>query len=118
MRLGGAEVLRKASAGRYLLYVLVGCGAWMCIAALLLPSMDSRAKPRPVVVWSTVAILALAALCTSAAILIYLYGSWRKFPTVSNKIAYGVWMIFESVILLGVEAGSIYVILYILSHIA
>jgi len=118
MRLRGAEVLRKTTAGRYLLYVLVGCGAWMCIAALLLPPLDSRIKPRPLIVWSTTAVSVLLAICTAAAIPAYLYRSWCKLATVSSKVAYGDWMGFESVILLAIETGIVYFLLYTLSSVA
>ncbi len=85
------------------LYILLL--AWLVFpvpAALILPPLDSRQQSPPLVVWSCFALIVLLALVSAVIVPSYLYQSWSKLPSVPNKRVYGLWIGFETLLLLGV----------------
>ena len=101
----------KANAGRHLLCAFIGWAVFLYLSAVVLPPLDSHPKPPPLTLWNVIAITGLLTLYTAIAIAAYLYQSWLKFPTVPNKTVYGIWSGLESLLLLGMELGAVYLLL-------
>jgi len=106
--------LAKSGTDKHLCFVLLGWFAFLVIAAVILSPVDSHVEPGPVTLWSIVTITALLTLYTGVAVPAYLYQSWLRLPTVPNKTAYGLWIGLESLLLLSVAAGAVYLLLNML----
>ena len=94
--------LSKSSAEKHLLFAFLG---WIVVSVFslwFLPPLDSHAQPRPLTFWSIVTITAVVAIYTAISVAAYFYQSWRRFPTVPNRISYGLWMGFESLVFLAI----------------
>lgn len=81
---------------------------------MLLSPLDSHVTPRPLTLWTVITITALLTICTGIAVPAYLYQSWLKLPTVPNKTVYGLWIGLESLLLLAVEFGAVYLVVNML----
>lgn len=94
--------IAKIGTARNLGFVLL---AWFLLlgwVASAFPPLDSHLKPGPLVFWSFMILAVPLALLTVIFILAYLYQSWLMLPTAPNKIVYGLWLGFETLLLLGV----------------
>ncbi len=114
MELRRAEAPLTTTPGRHLLFAFIGWGVFLYYLAVFLPPVDSYVLPSRLLLWSVVSGTALLTLYTSVAISIYLYQSWLKWPTVPNKVSYGVWVGLECLVLLVVEYGAVYLLLNML----
>jgi hypothetical protein len=117
MELRGAEAHRRAAPGRHLLYVFIGWGLYLTVfGGLLVPPLGPDLRAVSPALWSTIAITitALLTLYTAVAVPVSLYHLWLKLPTVSNKMAYGLWIGVASLLFLAMESGAIYLLLYML----
>ena len=94
--------IARVGRARHLYILLLVWAVFLLLAACVLPPLDSRLPPSPLVGWSMVALTVLLALLSAIIVPAYLYLSWLKLPTVPNKTAYGLWMGFETLLLLGV----------------
>jgi len=114
MKPRGPEAQRKTTPGRRLLYAFIAWGVFLYFLAVLPPPLDSHVKPPPLTLWSVVTISALLTVYTVIAVAAYLYQSWLKLPTLPNKTAYGLWIGLESLLLLAMGLGAIYLVLNML----
>ena len=103
--------LRKLGTGRHLGFVLLAWVIFLLIAALLLPPLDSHLQPGSIVGWGVVMMAILLALTSMIIVPAYLYRSWLRLPTVSNRTAYGLWISFESLLLLAMLLGVAFLFL-------
>lgn len=95
----------KIGTGKHLGFVLLAWAVFFLLAAWVLPPLDSRLRPGPLVYWSFATLTVLLVLPTVIVIPAYVYRSWLKLPSVPNRTAYGLWVSFESLLLLGVPMG-------------
>ena len=98
----------RLSKGGRLLIVLAGWASSFVLAAIVLPPLDSHIAPKPAAYWSILALVAVLTLCSLIAIPAYLLQQWRRLPTVPNRAAYGIWLGFESMLLVAIPALSSY----------
>jgi len=61
--------------------------------------------------WSVIAITGLLTLYTAFAVPAYLYQSWLKLASARNRTAYGLWIGLESLLLLALTFGAVYLLL-------
>lgn len=94
--------IAKVGTGRNLGFVLLAWFVLLWWAAWAFPPLDSHPKPGPLVFWSFMILAVPLALLTVIFVLAYLYQSWLMLPTARNKIVYGLWLGFETLLLLGV----------------
>jgi len=92
----------KASAERHLFFAVLGWIVFLLSVALILPPCDSRVPPQPLTYWSIIEIAAGLAIYTAIMVPSYFCQSWRRLPTVPNKISYGIWISFESLVFLAI----------------
>jgi hypothetical protein len=95
----------KIGTGKHLGFVLLSWAVFFLLAAWVLPPLDSRLQPTPLVYWSVLTLTILLALPTAVVVPAYVYRSWLKLPTVPNRAAYGVWVSLESLLLLALPVG-------------
>jgi hypothetical protein len=114
MKLNRPNAKGEPKPGRHLLYAFIGWGVFACTAAFVLPPTDSRVEPPPLTFWSIITITALLAIYTALAVPGYLRHAWLKLPTVPNKLAYGLWIGLESVVLVAIEFGALYLLIAML----
>jgi uncharacterized membrane protein (DUF485 family) len=57
-------------------------------------------RRHPALHWPLVICGVVGAIIYAAGAWMYFYKSWRKLPLVPNKISYGIWMGFESLVFL------------------
>lgn len=95
----------KIGTGKHLGFVLLSWAVFFLLAAWVLPPLDSRLQPTPLVYWSVLTVTILLALPTVVVVPAYVYRSWLKLLTVPNRTAYGLWVGLESLLLLGVPVG-------------
>ena len=99
-------------AGRMLALVFCGWLILFWVAAWVLPPVDSRLPPQPLVFWSILAVAATLALATAVLTPIHFYQSWRRLSTVSNKAAYGVWLSFETLVVVTLAVWLVSLLLH------
>jgi hypothetical protein len=102
----------NANAGRHLLCAFTGWAVFFILSAVFLPALDSHVKPPPLTLWNVVVITGVLKLYTAIAIPTYLYQSWLTLPTAPNKTVYGLWIGLESLLLVGMELGAVYLLLH------
>jgi MFS-type transporter involved in bile tolerance (Atg22 family) len=95
----------KIGTGKHLGLVLLAWAVFFLLAAWMLPPLDSRLQPTPLVYWSVLTLTILLALPTVVVVPAYVYRSWLKLPSVPNRTAYGLWVGLESLLLLAVPVG-------------
>src|ERR1700733_3935349 len=95
----------KIGTGKHLGFVLLSWAVFFLLAAWVLPPLDSRLRPTPLVYWGVLTLTILLALPTVVVVPAYVCRSWRRLPTVSHRPAYGVWVGFETLLLLAVPIG-------------
>jgi hypothetical protein len=95
----------KIGTGKHLGFVLLAWAVFFLLAAWVLPPLDSHLQPTPLVYRSVLTLTILLALPTVIVIPAYVYRSWLKLPTVPNRAAYGLWVGFESLLLLTLPIG-------------
>jgi hypothetical protein len=95
----------KIGTGKHLGFVLLAWAVFFLLAAWVLPPLDSRLQPTPLVYRSVLTLTILLAVPTVIVVPAYVYRSWLKLPTVPNRAAYGLWVGFESLLLLAVPIG-------------
>jgi len=91
----------KIGTGKHLGFVLLAWAVFF-VLAWVLPPLDSRLRPTPLVYWGVLTLTILLALPTVVVVPAYVYRSWLRLPTVPNRTAYGFWVGLESLPLLGV----------------
>ncbi len=94
--------VHKVNIGKHLLFLCLGWAGLLVFSAVVLPPLDSHIPPQPAIYWSVVTIMVAFALYTAIVLPAYLYQSWRKFAAVPNKTAYGIWLGFETLLLLAI----------------
>ena len=94
--------LAKIGTGKHLGFVLLAWFAFFVLAAIVLPPVDSHLQPAAPLWWSLLAVAVLLAVPTVIVIPAYVYQSWLRLPTVPNRTTYGLWVAFESLLLLAV----------------
>jgi hypothetical protein len=95
----------KIGTGKHLGFVLLSWAVFFVLAAWVLPPLDSRLQPTPLVYWSVLTLAILLTLSTVIVVPAYVYRSWLRLPTVPNRTAYGFWIGLESLLLLAVPIG-------------
>ena len=83
--------------------------AFLWIAALILPNLDSHAQAHPAAKAIAAAGYATLLVTTPIALIRYFNRAWRRVSTVENKIVYVIWLSLEStaaVCVLGLLAYS------------
>lgn len=70
------------------------------VAGWVFPPLDSHLRPALPIDWSFFIMAVVLALATLIIVPAYVYQSWRRLPTVPNRIAYALWVGVESVLLL------------------
>ncbi len=95
----------KIGTGKHLGFVLLSWAVFFVLAAWVLPPLDSRLRPGPLVYWSFATLTVLLVLPTVIVIPAYVYRSWLKLPSVPNRTAYGLRVSFESLLLLALPIG-------------
>ncbi len=100
-----AFLAAKIGTGKHLGFVLLAWAVFFLLAAWVLPPLDSRLQPTPLVYRSVLSLTILLALATVIVIPAYVYRAWLRLPTVPNRTAYGLWVGFESLLLLAVPIG-------------
>ena len=95
----------KIGTGKHLGFVLLALAVFFLLAAWVLPPLDSRLQPTPLVYWGVLTLTILLALSTVIVIPAYVYRAWLRFPTVPNRAAYGLWVGLESLLLLALPVG-------------
>lgn len=95
----------KIGTGKHLGFVLLAWAVFLVLAAWVLPPLDSRLQPTPLVYRGVLTLTILLALATVIVIPAYVYRSWLRLSTVPNRTAYGLWVGLESLLLLAVPVG-------------
>jgi hypothetical protein len=95
-------LLAKIGTGKQLGFVLLAWVVFFLLAALVLPPLDSHLQPARLVYWSFVILAVLFILPTAIIVPAYVYQSWRRLPTVSNRAAYALWVSLESLLFLAI----------------
>ena len=97
--------LAKVGRESHLGFVAPAWAVFFALAAWVLPPLDSHQRPVPLVYWSVLILAILLVVPTVIVVPAYVYRSWLKLPTVPNRMAYGLWVGLESLLLLGVPMG-------------
>jgi len=85
--------------------VLLAWAVFFLLAAWVLPPLDSRLQPTPLVYRSVLTLTIILALATVTVIPAYVYRAWLRLPTVPNRMAYGLWVGLENLLLLALPVG-------------
>lgn len=105
----------KVSAEKHLFFAVLGWVVFLFSVAWILPPCDSRVPPQPLTFWSIIAIAAGFAIYTAIMVPGYSCQSWRRLPTVPNKISYGIWISSESMVFLAILVWVAFVLIYMSS---
>jgi hypothetical protein len=93
------RIYKKVSIGKHLGLVFAGWIVTLSAAAIFLPPLDSRPVHPAAAYRNLLITLCLLSAYTIMIVPAYLYQSWRRLPSVPNKLAYGCWVGFETVLL-------------------
>jgi hypothetical protein len=95
----------KIGTGKHLGFVVLAWAVFFVLAAWVLPPLDSHLRPTPLVYRGVLTLTILLALPTVIVIPAYVYRAWLKLQTVPNRTGYGLWVGFESLLLLAAPVG-------------
>ena len=74
--------------------------ALLVLAAILLPPLDSRVEPRPILAKFFVVSTIILSLYTVIVMFVYFDRAWRRAGSVPNRVEYISWLSLETVIFL------------------
>lgn len=76
---------------------MTGCWTVLLLAAaFVLPPLDSHVKPYPVLEGVFLAVTGLLLLATAHSVVAYFWDAWQRLRTAPNKLAFAVWLGFET----------------------
>ena len=93
--------------------------AWILIlslAAFLLPPLDSRAGPGPLLARTFIVATVVLFAYTMVMMFGYFNRAWRRVGLVSNRVQYASWLCFETVLFLVVLAWILKVVVPVVAH--
>jgi hypothetical protein len=93
---------RKAKAGQLRRNIVLGAG-WvilLLLASLLLPPLDSRVNPGPVLAVSFIVATVALSIYTVAVMFGYFNRSWRRVGLVPNRVEYATWLGIQTALFL------------------
>ncbi len=85
--------------------------AFLVVAALALPPLDSSGRPRPALAHVVALGCAFLLLTTAYAVVVYLVTAWRNIPTPPSRPTYVVWVGFETFLAVAADAAVLYTLL-------
>lgn len=78
------------------LWLLAGWAIFLVLAAMLLPPLDSRINPGPLLSDSFIVATIALSIYTAVFLFGYYIGSWRRVGLVPNRVEYTTWLGFQT----------------------
>jgi hypothetical protein len=96
--------------------LVVGWGVLLVLAALLLPPLDSRVNPGPLLAKSFIVATIAMSLYTVVVMFSYFNRSWRRVGLVPNRVEYVTWLGFQTALFLVVFVWVLKAVLLAVAH--
>lgn len=93
--------------------------AWvvlLSLAAFLLPPLDSRANPAPLLARSFIVATLLLSTYTLVKVFAYLVRSWQRVGAVPNRMEYATWLGLQTVVFLAILVWVFAVAVPVVAH--
>ena len=96
--------------------LVVGWGVLLVLASLLLPPLDSRVNPGPLLAKSFIVATIGLSIYTAVVMFGYFNRSWRRVGLVPNRVEYASWLGFQTTLFLGVFVWILKALILAVAH--